>query len=63
LTYGQTDELGYAASENICNVHDLHATVMHLLGIEHEGFTVKYQGLDARLTGVEPARALTDILS
>jgi hypothetical protein len=42
LTNGQTDELGYATSENICNVHDLYATVMHLLGIEHEGFTVKY---------------------
>jgi hypothetical protein len=62
LAYGATDDLGYAAVENVCTVHDLHATMLHLLGIRHDTFSVKFQGLDARLTGVEPARVLTDIL-
>ncbi|HEV3050072.1 MAG TPA: DUF1501 domain-containing protein, partial [Longimicrobium sp.] len=61
--YGASDDLGYAAVENVCTVHDLHATMLHQLGIEHEAFSVKFQGLDARLTGVEPARVLTDILA
>lgn len=50
--YGTTDELGYAAEENPVSVHDLHATILHLLGINHLRMTVKYQGLDVRLTGV-----------
>ena len=61
--YGATDELGYAAVENICTVHDLHATMLHQLGIRHDAFSVKFQGLDAKLTGVEGAKVLTDILS
>ena len=63
LNYGQTDELGYAAVENVVSVHDLHATMLHLLGIDHARFSVKFQGLDVRLTGVEPCRVLHDILS
>jgi hypothetical protein len=63
LVYGATDDLGYAAIENPATVHDLHATMLHLLGIRHETFTVRFQGLDARLTGVEPARVLHGILS
>jgi len=62
-TYGATDELGYAAVENPVSVHDFHATMLHLLGIDHRRLSVKFQGLDARLTGVEPARVLTEILS
>jgi hypothetical protein len=50
--YGSTDELGYAAEENPVSVHDLHATILHLLGINHLRMTVKYQGLDVRLTGI-----------
>jgi hypothetical protein len=50
--YGATDELGYAAVENPVSVHDLHATMLHLLGINHLRLTVKYQGLDVRLTGI-----------
>ncbi|MFZ9092701.1 MAG: DUF1501 domain-containing protein, partial [Planctomycetaceae bacterium] len=61
--YGATDELGYAAAEKICTVHDLHATMLHQLGIDHERFSVQFQGLAARLTGVEPASVLTEILS
>jgi len=62
LVYGATDELGYRAVENVCTVHDLHATMLHLLGIQHDAFSVKFQGLDARLSGVEGATVLKDIL-
>jgi arylsulfatase A-like enzyme len=63
LVYGASDELGYAAVENVCTVHDLHATMLHQLGIQHDAFSVKFQGLDAKLTGVEGARVLEDILT
>ena len=63
LSYGATDELGYAAVENVVSVHDVHATMLHLLGIDHARFTYRFQGLDARLSGVEPCRVLTDILA
>mgnify|MGYP000846220260 CR=1 FL=1 len=63
LVYGATDELGYVAVENVCTVHDLHATMLHQLGIQHDAFTVKFQGLDAKLTGVEGAKVLHDILA
>ena len=62
VSYGETDELGYAAEENPVHVRDLHATMLHTLGIDHERLSVKYQGLDFRLTGVEPARVVKDIL-
>ncbi len=52
ITHGSTDELGYAAQENPVSVHDFHATMLHLLGIDHKRLTVKFQGMDARLTGV-----------
>ena len=50
--YGATDELGYRAVENPVNVHDLHATMLALMGIDHERLTTKFQGLDVRLTGI-----------
>ncbi len=52
IGYGSTDELGYAAEENPVAVPDFHATMLHLLGIDHKRLTVKFQGLDARLTGI-----------
>jgi uncharacterized protein DUF1501 len=52
ITYGATDELGYAAVEKPVSIHDLHATLLHLLGINHLRLTVKFQGIDARLTNV-----------
>jgi uncharacterized protein (DUF1501 family) len=52
LAYGATDELGYAAVENPVSVHDFHATMLYLLGIDHKRLTVRYQGQDARLTFV-----------
>jgi hypothetical protein len=62
LTYGATDELGYNAVENIVHVHDLHATILHLLGIDHRRLTVKFQGLDIRLTNVS-GNVVTDLLA
>ena len=62
MVYGASDELGYAAVEDVCTVHDLHATMLHQLGIQHEAFSIKFQGLDAKLTGVEGASVLSKIL-
>jgi len=63
ITYGATDELGYRAVDNPVHVRDLHATILHLCGIDHQRLSYKYQGLDVRLTGVEPARILNDLLA
>jgi hypothetical protein len=63
LCYGATDELGYAAVDNPVPVHGLHATMLHLLGIDHERFSIKFQGLDARLSGVEGAKLVREILA
>ncbi len=52
LTYGASDDLGYAAVEKPVSIHDLHATMLHTLGIDDKRMTVKYLGLDARLSGV-----------
>jgi Protein of unknown function (DUF1501) len=62
ITYGSTNELGNEVAENPVEVRDFHATMMHLLGINHETLTYRYQGLDQRLTGVEEAKILHDIL-
>jgi hypothetical protein len=51
-TYGATDEFGFKAAENPVHVHDLHATILHLLGFDHEKFTYRYAGRDFRLTDV-----------
>jgi hypothetical protein len=61
-TYGATDELGYAAVENPVHVRDLHATMLHQLGLDHQRLTVKFQGLDSRLTGVEKAQVLKPLI-
>ena len=53
VTHGETDELGYHATKDRVHVRDLHATMLRLLGIDYKMFTYRYQGLDARLTGVE----------
>jgi hypothetical protein len=63
LTFGATDELGYSAVENVVTVHDLHATMLRLLGIDHERFTYKFQGLGVRLSGVEKAEPIAGILA
>jgi hypothetical protein len=62
-TYGATDDFSYNVAENPVHVRDLHATVMHLMGIHHEQFSYRFQGLDFRLTGVEEAKVVHDILA
>ena len=51
-TYGATDDYSYNVAENPVHIHDLHATILHLLGIDHESLTYKYQGRHFRLTDV-----------
>lgn len=60
--YGESDDFCYNVARNGVHVRDLNATILHLLGIDHERLTFPYQGLDQRLTGVEPASVVTDIL-
>lgn len=52
LSLGKTDEIGYNGIEDQVHVHDLHATILHLLGLDHKRLSVRFQGLDMRLTGV-----------
>jgi uncharacterized protein (DUF1501 family) len=61
--HGETDDFSYNVAKDPVTVHDLHATMLHLLGIDHEKFTVKVQGLEAKLTGVEPARVIKELLA
>ena len=63
MHYGKTDDFSYNIDENPVHVRDLHATMLHLLGINHQQLTFPYQGLDQKLTGVEPCRVVTEILS
>jgi uncharacterized protein (DUF1501 family) len=63
LSIGATDDFGYNVVDQLINVRDLHATMLHLLGIDHARFTFRNQGLDDRLTGVESARLLREILA
>ena len=58
--YGATDEFGYFAIENKVHVHDLHATILHLLGMDHKRLTFPFSGRDMRLTDVhgEVVRAI-----
>jgi Protein of unknown function (DUF1501) len=59
---GATDEFGFMAEENPVHVHDLHATMLHLLGFDHEKLTYRYAGRDFRLTDVH-GRVVKDILA
>ena len=61
ISYGATDELGHSAVENPVSVHDLHATILHLMGIDHERLTFRHASRDYRLTDVH-GRVVTDIL-
>jgi uncharacterized protein (DUF1501 family) len=63
LVYGETDDFSYNAIENPVSLYDLNATILHCMGIDHAKFTYKFQGLDQRLTGVEPAKVATGILA
>jgi hypothetical protein len=61
IVYGETDDYSYNIVENPVHVRDLHASMLHQFGIKHDVLTFKYQGLDQRLTGVEPAKVVGDL--
>lgn len=63
ISYGETCPFGYNIVADGVHVRDFHATLLHLMGIDHQRLSVKFQGLDARLTGVEPARIVHEILA
>lgn len=63
LVYGQTDDMCYNIVADPVHIRDLHATILHLLGFDHERLSFKFQGLDQRLTGVEPAKVVRGILA
>ncbi|MEQ8765050.1 MAG: DUF1501 domain-containing protein [Planctomycetota bacterium] len=62
VTHGTTDDYAYNIAEDPVHIRDLNATILHCLGIDHERFTYKFQGLNQRLTGVEPAHVVKSIL-
>ena len=61
--YGETDEFSYNIVKDPIHISDFHATILHLLGFDHERFTYKFQGLDQRLTGVLPAHVIPELLA
>ncbi|MCS7047330.1 MAG: DUF1501 domain-containing protein, partial [Gemmataceae bacterium] len=63
IVYGATDELGYTITENPVHVHDLHATILHLMGIDPDRLTYFYNGLDQKLVGVEGAEPIREIMA
>lgn len=63
IEHGQTDDFSYNVIENPVHVNDFNATILHCLGIDHERFTVKFQGLDQRLTGVESPKVIKELLA
>jgi hypothetical protein len=62
FSYGATDEFGHRAVDGIATVHDLHATILHLLGLDHERLTYYHNGLERRLTDVE-GNIVRDVLA
>jgi len=63
MTYGETDDFSYNVTENPVHLNDLNATILHCMGIDDRRFTYSYQGLDQRLTGVEPTKVIQEILA
>lgn len=61
--YGETDDFSYNIVKDPVHIHDFHATVLQLLGFEHEKFTYRHLGLDQRLTGVEPAKVIQELIA
>ena len=61
--YGETDDFSYNVVKDPVHINDVNATILHCLGIDHEKFTVKFQGLDQRLTGVENPRVVEGLLA
>jgi len=63
MTYGETDEFGFGAAKDPVHVRDIHATLLHQMGLNHERLSVRAQGLDVRLTGVNPAKVIKPLLA
>src|SRR5690606_26039105 len=63
VVHGETDEFSYNITRDPVHIRDFHATVLHLLGIDHARFTYKHQGLDQKLTGVEQANVIKALLA
>ncbi|MFN6139354.1 MAG: DUF1501 domain-containing protein [Planctomycetota bacterium] len=63
IEYGMTDEYSYNIAENPVHINDINATILQCMGIDHERFTFPFQGLDQRLTGVEPQRVVKEVLA
>jgi uncharacterized protein (DUF1501 family) len=63
VIHGETDDFSYNIVKDPVHIRDFHATILHLMGIDHSRFTAKFQGLDNRLTGVEPARVIEPLLA
>ena len=63
MTYGETDDFSYNVTENPVHLNELNATILHCMGIDHSRFTVRHQGLDQRLTGVEQVHPVRPILA
>ncbi len=63
VTHGESDDFGFNATTNRVHVRDLHATILHLLGFDHQRLNYRFQGLDQRLTGVLPAQVISEILA
>lgn len=61
--YGETDDFSYNIADKPCHLNDLNATLLHCLGIDHERFSYRFQGLDQRLTGVEPQQVISELLA
>ncbi|MCA9067651.1 MAG: DUF1501 domain-containing protein, partial [Planctomycetaceae bacterium] len=63
ISYGETDDFSYNIAKDPVHIRDLHASMLHQLGIDHSRLTFPYQGLNQRLTGVEETRVVHEILS
>jgi arylsulfatase A-like enzyme len=63
MSYGETDDFSYNIVNNPVHLRDFHATLLHLLGIDHQRLVIRDQGIDLRLTGFEPAKVVTGILA
>jgi hypothetical protein len=63
FSYGETDDIGFGVAKNPVQIRDFHATLLHLLGMDHHQLTYRFQGLNQRLTGVRSASVVNDLLA
>ena len=62
LVHGETDDFSYNVTRDPVHIHELNATLLHLMGLDHQRLSIKHQGLDMRLTGVEPVKSVKDLI-